>query len=566
MILLFIVFASSCETEEPLKTDDLAKSQIKKRLITLNELQKNTIAFSKFEDVKNNIIENNSLSSAQEVVASRLTYFSQYNFYIDTNKIMMIEEGDYKSYSFPIYRYDEITKTENLVITQKNGEANAYVSKYTLTEIEKEKIQNNEYVDVINKTEILKLEIQSGQPPCYDIISVPYSWNSIGQVTASIFALVEVPCPEPGNTTGPGGGDPGGTSSGAVTPTPLWSFINNPIYSVPGSGYTPGGGGGPSSPDEPAPPQDYEVSDVVTTPVLNIDNFEIIRQINFFYQSLSPEQLQWANENSSLSNQLIQHLIENNWNDESKQLAEELMDYAEQYSNESNQLLISQIIEIAINDLRNGKDCVILPTVINPSDILAPFDSNVFGDYSAPIVQQNHDAIQQQFNNLRTTSGNLAAVNYLINTYNMRTFATNTVTFNYSITFGDGLPTGDSANTFIVYNNGVMTSCNLAIDTNLFSYLDFGYITRVIKHELYHVLQGEFYGQNGLSNAAREFDAYNSQIFRFNDLKKIEDMSLIIGLAKKMIENMKLMTNLEKTIREDKIEIVQQTFPELCKD
>lgn len=243
---------------------------------------------------------------------------------------------------------------------------------------------------------------------------------------------------------------------------------------------------------------------------------------------------------------------------------------------ESNPLSMLQIqqqafefAEEAMSELCGsaGPTCVILPLVLNPSEIVADYDPNLFGDYPVPSVQQDHDAIQQQFNNLRNTSGNLAAVNYLINTYNMNTFGPNTITTNYPIVFANGLSNGAQANAVIGYDtSGTMATCHVEIDIDLFTFTDFGYLTRVIKHELYHILQAEFYGQNGISNPAREFDAYFSQIFRFPNLKLINDLSLTDGLANLMCNYMNQMTTTEKSNRQDMIEHVNKTFTQICKD
>lgn len=90
------------------------------------------------------------------------------------------------------------------------------------------------------------------------------------------------------------------------------------------------------------------------------------------------------------------------------------------------------------------------------------------------------------------------------------------------------------------------------------------YITRVIKHELYHVIQAQFYGQNSVSNAAREFEAYYSQIFRFKKLKQILYQDTVDQLAVKMINYMNQMSGLEKEARHDMIEQTKLQFPKLC--
>lgn len=185
--------------------------------------------------------------------------------------------------------------------------------------------------------------------------------------------------------------------------------------------------------------------------------------------------------------------------------------------------------------------------------------------YPAPTVQQDHDAIQQQFNNLRNTAGNLAAVNYLISTYSMNTFGDKTITYNYTISFANGLPNGNPAITLSGYdfaNN--LVSCEVKIDTNLFNFNDFGFITRVIKHELYHVLQAQTYPRYYLSDAVKEFDAYYSQIFGFRELKQHQELDLVCQLSKYLIENMKQLSDIDKSTRLDMIDLVNATFPRIC--
>lgn len=265
-----------------------------------------------------------------------------------------------------------------------------------------------------------------------------------------------------------------------------------------------------------------------------------------FIESLSMEQKAWweDSENASERAEIENYIKDNGCEEESKEFAKE-----------------------AIEALRNGENCVIMPTVFNPTEIQANFNPNLFGDYIEPTVQQDHNAIQQQFNHLRNNDGDLAAVTYLINTYNMNTFGSNTINFNYSISLVNGLPNGDLGRTIIGYNsNGIMNSCELKIDTNLLAFTDFGFITRVIKHELYHVLQAEHYGQYGISIAAKEFDAYYYQIFGFRDLKKIQNLDLVCQLSKYMVDYMSQLSNSEKEEKPNMIDLVNQTFPRICNE
>ena len=130
LLLCLIVFFTSCNKDELYEADNLSKAKATSRFVTFNELKKNQKAFEEFQEVEQKV--SLAKSSNQAGLSSRLVYLSQYNFSIDTDKILLVEKGDYKSYTFPIYREEETEKTENLVITQKNSEVNAYLSKYTL--------------------------------------------------------------------------------------------------------------------------------------------------------------------------------------------------------------------------------------------------------------------------------------------------------------------------------------------------------------------------------------------------------------------------------------------------
>ena len=84
------------------------------------------------------------------------------------------------------------------------------MSKYALTDLEKIKIENYQYVDLTNKIEFSKLEYETNdEGPCYGPVqSIPLEWNELGQVTVSFFYMEEVPCPDGGS--GGTGGNNGG--------------------------------------------------------------------------------------------------------------------------------------------------------------------------------------------------------------------------------------------------------------------------------------------------------------------------------------------------------------------
>lgn len=340
LFICLIVFLTSCNKDELYETDNLSKIKVTARYINFKELKKNYKAFEEFQEVEQEV--NLAKSSNQTGLSSRLIYLSQYNFTIDTEEILFVEKGDYRSYTFSVHR-DEITEeVENLVITQKNNEVNAYLSKYTLTELEKQKIKNFEYVDLHNKTEISKLLNQTQSEPCFDIVSTPVAWNSQGQVTLSLVSTVEIPCPDGGGSgsggggesSGGGGGSGGGSWGGGSWGGGSWSgggsgsgsdWPGGGSFTGGSGGYTGGGSsGGSGSGDQSS--YEWDANSIVTYPVIKIED---AREFNSFLNNLRTTDLAAYNyilANRGIKNKLIFYFIQNNFSDESKIFVTQFID------------------------------------------------------------------------------------------------------------------------------------------------------------------------------------------------------------------------------------------------
>ncbi|WP_445454176.1 hypothetical protein [Flavobacterium sp. 25HG05S-40] len=175
ILLLFLILGASfvfkgCETEE-IYTRTRAKPVMK--YISFSEFSKQGSAKQKFNE-----IEKKSKTS----INSKLLYLPEYNFLIDTDEIIMWQYGDYKSFTFKIYRPTEIEKIENLVIVEKTESIEAYIAKYTLSDTEKQQIQNNQPVDLSGK---LDLKYVSGGG-CWHITHIEGQIGEDGLVYANI--------------------------------------------------------------------------------------------------------------------------------------------------------------------------------------------------------------------------------------------------------------------------------------------------------------------------------------------------------------------------------------------
>lgn len=125
---LYFVFSALFLTTSCMKEDLENNSQSNKRIvkrITLEEFQKNKAAFAKYEQI----------ATKKSNVQGKMVYNELYDFYVDTSSILYIENGNYNSMTFPIYR-DESTENihENLFLhLQPNGEYSSYILRYNLT-------------------------------------------------------------------------------------------------------------------------------------------------------------------------------------------------------------------------------------------------------------------------------------------------------------------------------------------------------------------------------------------------------------------------------------------------
>ncbi|NJM79938.1 MAG: hypothetical protein HC854_10530 [Flavobacterium sp.] len=353
-LLLFcsIIFLASCVNDDALDKQDLHNgNKISSRYVNFNEVKNNLKVLNKFNTIKEKISKTKNISLNQN---QRLVYLSQFDFFIETDDILLIEKDGYKSYTFPIYRNNEVNKTENLVITESNGLISSYISKYDLSDSDKNNILNNQFVDLKDKTEITSLESRGSGEPCYELVYTPVEWNEQGQVTVSMVIAVEVDCPDNGGSGGGsgsgdsgsgsgngwyGGGGSGSGDTGGIGNTGGGDTggIGNTGVGGPGGGSNYPGGGSTDNPPSGGNTGDPLNADtnltdgngnpIITSPVLNISRTEI-KLIN----TLTPLQHNWwidpynsQQTKVDIINYLNNNISNNIINPEALALAQELI-------------------------------------------------------------------------------------------------------------------------------------------------------------------------------------------------------------------------------------------------
>lgn len=232
--IIFLLF--SCEKDlydEAIKSSreiKLTRVSLKNSLVINNKNLMNEI-----QKIKN---KKHSITNS----SSKIIYDSINNFYFDDeNGIMIEDEEGYKSFTFPIIRDVPSQKLENIVFSLKNNTVyETYLSKYTFTEFQKEKILANEFVDLSEVTPDIKILQRKNCDTKIDQCTAYYDTE-----TGEYYFVVTYldPCDTGGSTgtdssSSDNGGSGGGSSgSGYIGPTGPTGI---------GAGAGPRGGSNPS--------------------------------------------------------------------------------------------------------------------------------------------------------------------------------------------------------------------------------------------------------------------------------------------------------------------------------
>ncbi|KAF2519709.1 hypothetical protein E0W68_00285 [Flavobacterium salilacus subsp. salilacus] len=263
-LLVVLLAFTCCQQDDVHMNDNNTSAKGNSRMITYEELKAMPKAISMLESLK-------------EQRRKKSVYNERYDFTVDTTEIFLVEIGDYHSLTFTISRDSAYTDvTENLVLNWEPYEDyKTYMAEYMLTEEEKEKIADGEYVDTKDKerllvlpefspSTILKSAGGAGEDQIIMVDGICYkgmwvrdeSYSGIpGQIEKSKFKWVylPVPCPEghldPSYTEGnhPGGGGP---TNMPIFNTP-YPISQEPITNMPGPGGYNGGTGNSGSPYNP---------------------------------------------------------------------------------------------------------------------------------------------------------------------------------------------------------------------------------------------------------------------------------------------------------------------------
>ena len=236
-ILLFGIsfFLTNCE-RETFEIEKTPNSKYSLSRIDLKQIQKNEALIKKIDSIENSIKKTKSNLKAR---------YENVQFNLNLNSATYIEatDGSYHSYSFYIENDENNFNINNIVLSStENGEYEADLVTYSLTEEERNQISNGVEINLINKTTIMSFDINqinmySRGGACVELVYVGtedcscHSTHAAGGCThpEDIYEWQSVDCGGGSSTGGTNSGSDGsgfdgnsggGSSSGGGTSTP----------------------------------------------------------------------------------------------------------------------------------------------------------------------------------------------------------------------------------------------------------------------------------------------------------------------------------------------------------
>lgn len=273
LIIGYALFFYSCEKESVEKSEETQQTIVK--IINYEDIQNKNKIDEKLSD----------LYIARESSSSRIVYENNnlLDFIVLTDRVKYYEQGDYHTYTFPVYRENVLENIQEniLVELQQNGEYKTYLVRYHLTEEEFTNLDSDisvlenttvEYIFIENDELNINIESRVNCYIEYDIVAT-YTYNAdctCQYVTVSYENFwFSDGCSNNGGSggydsgsngpNGGGGGSNGGSfGSGSTSPN---NFLN------------------PDGECETPPPgdlnRDCNINDIETL-IINIDNCDVL--------------------------------------------------------------------------------------------------------------------------------------------------------------------------------------------------------------------------------------------------------------------------------------------------
>lgn len=154
LLACLMILTISCQIDDNITKETHKHSIVRESRLTLQDL----------EALPNAIKIINRINGRSSDHKKKNVYNEDYDFFVNTDNILRIDNGNYHSLTFPVFRFEDNGYTENLVLSEDdNGDYTAYLYTYDLTLQEKSAVADGKPTLITNKIKREKINFDSSQ-------------------------------------------------------------------------------------------------------------------------------------------------------------------------------------------------------------------------------------------------------------------------------------------------------------------------------------------------------------------------------------------------------------------
>lgn len=152
LLLLVAVSISihSCRSEDIYQENERQKQDLRASVLRFHEISSNAPLLQKVQQLQSELFSSSGILGKNNSVLDGAT--------ISTDKVILVENGTQKTYTFPVKRNSESKGLENLVLKQNaDGTFSGVLIQYDITPLEKDLFVLGEEVDMKNKIKVYEI-------------------------------------------------------------------------------------------------------------------------------------------------------------------------------------------------------------------------------------------------------------------------------------------------------------------------------------------------------------------------------------------------------------------------
>jgi|GEM_PF-3068670 len=150
LLTAFNLIFHSCRTEDMYQENERQKQDLRASVLRFHEISNNTPLVQKVKQLQTELFSSKNLLGKNNSILDGAT--------ISTDKVILVENGTQKTYTFPVKRASKSFGLENLVLKQNSdGTFSGVLIQYDITPLEKDLFVLGEEIDMKNKIKIFDI-------------------------------------------------------------------------------------------------------------------------------------------------------------------------------------------------------------------------------------------------------------------------------------------------------------------------------------------------------------------------------------------------------------------------